>query len=178
MTKDMLARAVRKFKKGDMRAFDYIYDCTHKVVYFVAYSVLRSKEKAEDITQDTYLKAVEHIGHYEEDSHFVAWLTTIAKRLAINEYNKMKHESVTDFTDEGNAFGEVTMPDEDSLGLFKVAHDTLSETDFQIVVMYAVAGYKRREIGKILDMPTSTVSHRYKTAMKKLQQQLKGENYD
>ena len=43
MTKDMLARAVRKFKKGDMRAFDYIYDCTHKVVYFVAYSVLRSK---------------------------------------------------------------------------------------------------------------------------------------
>ena len=70
------------------------------------------------------------------------------------------------------------MPDEDSLGLFKVAHDTLNETDFQIVVMYAVAGYKRREIGKILDMPTSTVSHRYKIAMQKLQQQLKGESYD
>ena len=82
----------------------------------------------------------------------MAWLATIAKRLAINEYNKMKHESVTDFTDEVNAFGEVTMPDEDSLGLFKVAQDTLNETDFQIVVMYAVAGYKRREIGKILDL--------------------------
>lgn len=170
MAKDMLAKAVRKFKKGDMVAFDHIYDSTHKVVYFVAYSVLHSKEKAEDITQDTYLKAVEHIDSYSDDTHFVAWLTTIAKRLAINEYNKQKHEVATEFLEE--QFGTTTMPDEDALGLFKRASEVLSEDDFKIVMLYAVAGYKRREIGALLDMPTSTVSHRYKSAMAKLKNEI------
>ena len=72
MTKDMLARAVRKFKRGDKSAFDYIYDNTYKVVYLVVFSILRSKERAEDVTQDAYVKAVQHLDEYEDDTHFVA----------------------------------------------------------------------------------------------------------
>ncbi len=176
MTKESLARAVRKFKQGDKRAFDYIYDNTYKVVYFVAHSVLRSKERAEDITHDTYLKAVENIDRYEEGTHFLAWLTTIAKRLAINEYNRGKHETSTDITDNISKFGEYTLPDEDSLGLIRLAEETLPEVDFQILIMYAVAGYSRREIGKILGMPTSTVTYKYTMATKTLKQKLEGEN--
>ncbi len=174
MTKELLARAVRKFKQGDKDAFDYIYNNTYKVVYFVAHSVLRSKEKAEDVTHDTYVKAVENIEKFKEETHFLAWLTTIARNLAINEYNKGKFETAVDVNDESSRFGEVTLPDEDGLGLIKTAEEALSDTDFQILIMYAVAGYSRREIGVILDMPTSTVSHRYKLAIKQLKQKLEG----
>ena len=174
MTKDMLARAVRKFKRGDKSAFDYIYDNTYKVVYLVVFSILRSKERAEDVTQDAYIKAVQHLDEYEDDTHFVAWLTTIAKRLAINAYNRSKRDVLTDFADDGHQYGQCNMPDEDSFGLLGTARQLLDDTDYQILIMYAVAGYNRREIGKILDMPTSTVSHRYTKSIKKLKQYLNG----
>lgn len=174
MSDKALEKAVEKLKSGDSRAFDHIYDKTYKVVFFVAFRILGNKHAAEDIVQDTYLKAMSNISAYNSDN-FVAWITTIAKNNALNEYNRVKRQTATDFSAEENyREGTFAMPDEDSFGLISAAKKLLDETDYKIVIMCAVAGYKRREAAKALDMPISTVSYRLKQSLELLARHVKG----
>ena len=174
MAKDALEKAVERLKSGDMSAFDYIYEHTYKVVFFVVHNIVRSKETSEDLVQETYLKAFKHLDGYKTDS-VLAWLTAIARNLALNSYKKGKRETPTDFEAEDYRFGAANMPDEDCFGLIKLAESSLSEEDFQIVVMCAVAGYKRREVSEILKMPVSTVTYKYLEALKTLRKKLEGD---
>lgn len=171
MKKETLDKAMTRLKEGDKSAFDYVYDNTYKVVFFVVHGVLHDKHAAEDVMQDAYVKALESISSYS-DGNALGWLTTIAKRLAINEYNKRKRELPTDFDER--ALGSDSLPDDESIGLIALAEKILSEDDFKILVMCAIAGYKRREVAKLLDMPTSTVTYRYQEALKVLKQKLEG----
>lgn len=174
MSDKALEKAVLRLKEGDSRAFDYIYDTTYKVVFFVAYGILGNKHSAEDVVQDTYLKAVSNIDGYSADN-FTAWITTIARNTALNEYNRTKRQTATDFsTDEHLREGDFSMPDEDSFGLISLAKSLLDETDYKIVIMCAIAGYRRREAAKALDLPISTVSYRLKQSLNLLSRHLKG----
>lgn len=174
MSDKALEKAVRKLKEGDSRAFDYIYDVTYKVVFFVAFRILGNKHAAEDVVQDTYMKAVTGISSYNSDN-FTAWITTIARNNALNEYNRAKRATATDFSAEGDyREGNFSMPDEDSFGLIALAKQLLDETDYKIVVMCVIAGYKRREAAKVLDMPVSTVSYRLKQSLNTLAKHVKG----
>lgn len=171
MKNDTLERAMMRLKQGDKSAFDYVYDNTYKVVFFVAHEVLRDKQSAEDVLQDTYVKAFESIGSYGGGNP-LGWLTTIAKRLAINEYNKRKREAPAELDEK--SLGSVPPPSDDEIGLIALAESVLSEEDFKILIMCAVAGYKRREVAKILDMPTSTVTFRYHEGLKALRKKIEG----
>lgn len=174
MSDKALEKAVAKLRSGDSRAFGHIYDKTYKIVFFVAFRIIGNKQAAEDVVQDTYLKAVTNIDAYDSNN-FTAWITTIAKNLALNEYNKAKRQTSTDFSAEADfREGSFSMPDEDSFGLLDAAKKLLDETDYKIVIMCAVAGYKRREAAKALDMPISTVSYRLKQSLAILAKHVKG----
>lgn len=177
MTKESLEKAMLRLKAGEREAFDYIYDNTYKVVFFVVHNIVRHRETAEDIVQDTYITAFRNMDSYTS-GNLLGWLTTIAKRLALNSYNSGKRERVTDFQEEGEALRIEDMPDDDTIGLIETAEKALSEEDFQIVIMCCVAGYKRREVAKMLNMPTSTVTHRYKTSLDKLKRIIDGGDYE
>lgn len=174
MSDKTLEKAVLKLKKGDSRAFDYIYDKTYKVVFFVALRILGDRHATEDVVQETYMKAVSGICSYNADN-FTAWITTIARNCALNEYNRSKRTTATDFAAEGDyREGAFSMPDEDSFGLISVAKRLLDETDYKIVVMCAIAGYRRREAAKVLGLPISTVSYRLKQSLNTLAKHVKG----
>lgn len=173
MTKEALERAVARLKGGERAQFDVIYDGTYKVVYFVVHAIVGQKEAAEDVVQDTYLTALSHLNSYESDN-FLAWLTTIAKRLALNSVKKRSREVATDFAENERLFGTDDPTDNEAAGLIAAAEKLLPPDDFEIVIMCAVAGFKRREVAKIKNMPVSTVTHRYKTSLEKLEQYLKG----
>lgn len=177
MTKEALEKAVARLKGGDRAQFDVIYDGTYKVVYFVVHSIVGQKEATEDIVQDAYVTALTRLDSYESDN-FLAWLTTIAKRLALNSVKKRSREVATDFAENENLFGATDPTDGEAAGLIAAAEKLLSPDDFEIVIMCAVAGFKRREVAKIKDMPVSTVTHRYKTALTKLEKYLKGGEAD
>lgn len=174
MSDKSLEKAVAKLKNGDSRAFDHIYDKTYKIVFFVAFRILGNKHAAEDAVQDTYMKAVTNIDSYDSDN-FTAWISTIAKNNALNLYNKEKRQTTTDFSAEADfREGSFSMPDEDSFGLISAAKKLLDETDYKIVIMCAVAGYKRREAAKALGLPISTVSYRLKQSLATLAKYVKG----
>ncbi|MEG2274498.1 MAG: sigma-70 family RNA polymerase sigma factor, partial [Clostridia bacterium] len=108
-------------------------------------------------------------------NNFLAYLVTIAKNLSFNEKKKGGRSVYVDFTDNETTYDKrfSTMEQEDEVGVVDIAKKLLSEEDYQIVIMCVVAGYKRREVAEFFDLPISTVSYKYKTALSVIEQYLK-----
>lgn len=160
---------VADYLKGDQKAFDYIYDVTHKIVYFNILYIVKSKATAEDLLHDTYIRAIQNLASYQQGTNFTAWVVRIGKNLALNHVQRYKRETLTDFSEQSYRFGttETELP-----YIFDVARKVLSEEEYQIVMMCQVAGYKRREVAAMLDMPIATITWKNNQALKKLQKHL------
>ena len=105
MTKEKLERYVKRLKEGDTRAFDDIYECTHRAVYFAVFYILRDKMLAEDVLQETFVRALSALGQYREGTNFTAWLCTVGRSLALNELKKRSRETATDFAAAEHLYG-------------------------------------------------------------------------
>ncbi len=164
MKTSALEDKVKKFKNGDKSAFDYIYENTYKPLYFNILYYVKDKMYAEDILHDVYLKAIASLSSYSPDTNFVAWLCKIGKNLALNFIERRKREVLTDFDNpaQGGTY-ETELP-----YVFEIARKVLSEEDYKIVMMCQVAGYKRREVAAIMEMPIGTVTWKNNQALKKL----------
>lgn len=167
-----LEKQVSLLKGGKTEAFDYIYEHTHKTVYFSALYLLKDKSYAEDILQETFIRALSRLEQYSEGTNFVGWLCSIAKSLALNHLKKNKREVPTDFTEQEHRFGgkESEIP-----YIFDLAAKVLAEDEYEIIMLCHVAGYKRREVARMLGMPISTVTWKNKVALKKLETTLRSE---
>lgn len=176
MNKEKLEKKVNEFVLGNAKAFDYIYDVSHKVVFMVAFGILNNRESALDIMQETYRMMIKSIGTYNS-SNFMAWIATIARNLAYNSYNKNKRVVLSDFGDQ--KYDRQIDDERDDGDLFSLAKKLLDEESYLILVMVVVEGYKRREISKMLSMPISTVTYKYKSALKIIEEKLtkEGEKY-
>ena len=157
--------ALLALKRGDERAFEYLYNYAKNAVFYCAYSVLKDRGLAEDIMQNTFIKVRQYAYSYQKGTKPLAWITTIARNLSINEHNKRKREVYTDFS-EYNTHGTYTMSD-DKLVL-DTAFKCLKEKDRQIVIMHVLGGLKHRELAEIFNMPLGTVLFKYNSALKKL----------
>lgn len=168
-----LERKIEKLKEGDLEAFDYIYDCTNRIVYFLILKIVKNKIYAEDILQDTFIRALSCLSQYKKDTNFIGWICAIGKSLAINHLKKIRHEINVDFDlgtyDDNSSENELPY-------IFDIATKILSEDEYKIIMLCHVSGYKRREVSVMLDMPIGTVTWKNNEALKKLKQYLEKED--
>lgn len=165
-----LDKFINKFVNGDASAFDEIYNRTRKSVYYVALSVLRDKALAEDVMQTTYMRVLKNIQGYTLGTNASAWIIKIAKNEAINIKKVRMREQSVDAYENASLFG-VSEPN--TYGeLIDLAKRLLADDEFSILMLVTACGYKRKEIGQILDMPTPTVTWKYNNALSKLREAL------
>ena len=172
MTDEKLEKKVAALKNGDTGAFDYIYDRTNRSVYFSIFYIVRDKMHAEDIMQETYVRAISVIAQYRAGTNFTAWLRPIGKSLAPNHLKRAGREIPTDFEEDAYKYGtsESELP-----FIFDLAARILSEEEYEIIMLCHVAGYKRREVAEMLGMPIGTVTWKNNEALKKLKARLEKE---
>jgi len=84
------------YSKGENQAFDTLLNRYQNRLYSYIYFIVKSSELAEDIFQETFVKAIITIkqGRYTENGKFPAWLTRIAHNLIIDNYRQEKNENV------------------------------------------------------------------------------------
>ena len=164
-----LDKAMQALKDGDTDAFEYIYNETKRVVFYCAFSILKDHGLAEDIMQNTYIKVKQYCHSYQKGTKPIAWITTIARNLSINEHNRRKKELYTDFSDY-NTHASYSLSD-DKLVL-STAFKCLNEREAQLVVMHVLGGLKHRELAEIFNMPLGTVLFKYNYALKKLRKHI------
>jgi RNA polymerase sigma-70 factor (ECF subfamily) len=163
---------VQKLKNGDNNAFDHIYYETKNSVYLVIVSILKDQSLAEDIMQDTYMQMIKSLDHYQIGTNFKNWVVTIARNLALNEYNRRKKTVLVDVTDDQNVLSKVEDPKKEQSYLIEEVLNLLDETERQVVFLRIVDNYLHKDIAKILDMPIGTVLWIYQKAMKKVRKYL------
>lgn len=169
-----LERYIRQLKSGDKDAFDKIYELTYRKIFFVVLPILKDRSLTEDIMQDTYLKFLEKLYEYKAKNS-LAYILTIAKNLAFNEYKKRKREIKTYDSDMDNfsfdSYLDITAENEE---LIKNALSVLNNTERNVFLLHNLENLKHREISIILNKPIGTITWIYQEAIKKMRKYLKG----
>lgn len=176
MAKDPLKHHIKQLKAGQMDAFDEVYHQTKSSVYYTILAILKDPSLSEDIMQETYLKALEKIHQFQPNYMFVTWLTTIAKNLAINTYNKRKRELSMDDQESDYLFPSTDDVYKEAIIRELMVH--LSEDERLIVLYHIVENYKFKDIANMLDKPLGTVTWSYQNALKKLREKAKEGEFD
>lgn len=86
---------VKLYEIGNNQAFEILLLRYKSKVYTYIYLIVRSRELAEDIFQDTFIKAIATIqqGRYVETGKFLAWINRIAHNLIIDHFRRVKNEN-------------------------------------------------------------------------------------
>ena len=164
-------KLIKQLQNGDERAFEQVYNSTSKAVYYVALSVLKNRNLAEDAMQSTYIKVLQNADKYRAGTNAKAWIVTIAKNEALNMKRKLGRELPFDEQQNPALFGAETTSDYGLL--IDVARKTLPEDDFAILMLITACGYKRREVAKIFGKPASTITWKYNNAIAVMRNRLK-----
>ncbi len=154
-------------------------------LYNTALRMTRSPQDAEDLVQETYLKAYRHYDKFEEGTNLKAWLFRIMKNTFINNYRKKQARPIeSDFADvEESMESRLTTPwgkailDPEAELLEQVVDAGVEEAlkelpeDYRMAVMLAdLEHFSYKEIAEILDIPLGTVMSRLYRGRKLLEQ--------
>lgn len=162
---------LHKIGKGDQEAFALLYQQTERALYSYVLSLTKNHHDSLDIMQDTYMKIRASAHLYKPMGKPMAWIFTIARNLTMTHFREAKRYSDDDHDMEDDlSFSYVT--DVTDRLVLQTAMETLSKEEGQIVLLFAVNGYKHREIAESLDIPLSTVLSKYRRALAKLKKAL------
>jgi RNA polymerase sigma-70 factor (ECF subfamily) len=100
---------VHAAKQGDIAAFEQLVKRHTALIFRVAMHILNSREDAEEVVQDAFLKAFQHLPGFEERSRFSTWLTRITVNAALMKLRSLRRAttvSTDEEHDDGTAVGE------------------------------------------------------------------------
>jgi RNA polymerase sigma-70 factor, ECF subfamily len=105
---------VRRARAGELDAFEALTNRYDRQVYSLASRMLRQEQDAEDVTQQTFLSALENLNGFRGDASFATWLLRIASHAALKVIRKRKGletVSLEEVTEEPDSYGTVPHPE-------------------------------------------------------------------
>jgi len=167
------ALIVKKAAKGDAQALAELLRQHYSFLYQYVLKLTMDKSKAEDLTQETMLKAIEKIGTYKGQSKFSTWLIAIASRQAIDRARRFKLEQR--YVQEEGAIRSLRY---ETLGRMNDWPDALEalgqleENQRMAVLLKYYYGYSQEEIAEMLDTPLGTIKSRIHAGIKQLRKEM------
>lgn len=162
---------IRDCLEGRQGAWETLVNMYAKRVFNMAYQFCGSREEAEDLSQDVFLKLYNSLPKYDFQKNFTAWLLTLTKNFLIDEYRKTKWEKR-----QRDEFDErvLTQPSgggpEDSFvrmetrAIIWEGLNRLSSEMRMAVVLRDLQGRSYEEMTEILGLPLGTVKSRVNRA--------------
>jgi len=143
-------------------------------LYHFALILTRERDRAEDLVQETYLRAYRFYNRYECGTNYRAWLFTMMRNIFINEFHQRAKEiSLSDMDGVEEGSEDIYESPNDTFfsgrsmlekGIFRVdiekALNNLPERLKAVVVLKDIEGFDYKEIAKILGCPVGTVMSR------------------
>ena len=178
---------VRAVLDGDAGAYRVLVERYQGRIYAIIYGMVRNREDARDLTQETFVKAYRNLSRFRFGASFYTWLCRIAMNVSIDHLRRQKLRR-TELYEEGTA-------SRDADGVISLAHhrhdpgrdlerkelrdrifaalDTLPPDQKQVILLREIEGLAYKEIAEVVGIPEGTVMSRLYYARKKLQKALK-----
>ena len=174
------AAAVALARDGDSEAFRSLVERHGRAVYRLAHRMTGRPEDAEDVVQETFLKAYRQLGRFESRSNFATWLHRIAVNCSIDRIRSRPHrEAAQDSSDldqfGGDERGDATRVSPERLMLSTEVQDavtaamsSLSQMERAAFVLRHFEGHSIDEISRALGLKTNATKHSIFRAVKKM----------
>jgi RNA polymerase sigma-70 factor (ECF subfamily) len=161
--------------RHNRKAQQVLYDRYSRLLLGVCLRYASDKAEAEDILQDSFLKIYFNINEYSGTGSFVGWLRKVTVNTAITHYHKnlkfRYHVDIDEYVSEEtgvSSFEEDLFTSEE---LFRVLNELPS--GYRMVFnLYAVEGYKHKEIAEMLGIDTNTSKSQYSRARAVIREKL------
>jgi RNA polymerase sigma factor (sigma-70 family) len=163
---------IERVLKGDTQYFSYFVDKYKDIVFSIALKVLRNREDAEEMAQESFIKAFKSLHTFKGNAKFSTWLYRITYNNCISEVRKRKLKYVS--TDDVQIPDEVEemnfdgIPEENRSKYVKAALEKLPEDEYTLILLYYFEDKSVEEIGEITRMTESNVKVKLFRARKKL----------
>ena len=167
--------AVARARSGDEEAFRLLVERHSRSIFRLAYRMTGRAEDAEDIVQETFVRAYRQIRRFEARSHFGTWLYRIAFNCAV-DYTRTRHHrdkpDSLEAMDQAPASGGPTAHDllyaSEIDGRVRQALEALSAQERAAFVMRHFEGCTIDEICHALDLRTNAAKHAVFRAVRKM----------
>jgi len=176
------------YQQGDVRAFELLLTRHRRPIYNFILRYVRSRETAEDLMQEAFLRVIKGAGNYQRQAKFTTWLYTIARNLCVDQSRRAKHrkaqsldQPMSSSADSGSLLDVIPGQDmpsdrlsvsnqlrlkmEDALG-------RLSEEQREVFMMREFGDMPFKEIADVVGVPENTVKSRMRYALEKLRLEL------
>lgn len=166
---------VCKSLQGDMKAFGVLIDRYKQMVFTLACRIIRNKEDAEEIAQDTFLKAHSALETFKGEAKFSTWLYKIAYYRSLDQLKKKKRDIASVSIDQYRSVDIKVMSGvleelerQDRTRLVKTAIDRLTEEDAAIVSLFYFDELSIKEIAEIVSLSPELIKVRLFRSRKQL----------
>lgn len=186
-----LVNLIEKVRLGSQKAQYQLYEKYVRAMYHVCVRIVGKGHEAEEVLQDSFVRAFMRIEEYRGDAAFGAWLKRIVINTSINFLQKKQvdlvsldeilvepafeeDENENDFA-EMNVYTGISEKDtkqKSEISRVKEAINKLSDGYRIVLSLYLFEGYDHEEIGEILGISSSTSKSQYSRAKKRLRTML------
>ncbi|OJF94596.1 RNA polymerase sigma factor [Alkalibacterium sp. 20] len=158
-----------------MVELEEIYSLYFKDVYLFAYSLTRDKHLAEDITSETFLKALKSLDSFKGESDIRVWLFQIAKNTYYSYLRKHKKEialdSIGEIEDETD-IEKIIFLKEESMNVHKVLHQ-LSEPYKEVFTLRLFGELSFKQIGELFGKTDNWACVTFYRAKRKIREEMR-----
>ncbi|KAA3618344.1 MAG: RNA polymerase sigma factor [Calditrichaeota bacterium] len=162
---------ITRLKSGDVDALKLLMQKYQDFVYTLALQMVKSKQVAEELTQDVFIKVFKKINTFAEKSKFSTWLYTITYRSSLNYLEKkqivfnlseLEHENNSDGNEIlanniDDAEENYTFEESEKQKILWSAIDRLPVQQGSIIMLHYLQQFSIREISEMMTIPASTV---------------------
>jgi RNA polymerase sigma factor (sigma-70 family) len=166
---------IESVRKGNVQAFSNLVDKYQKLIYTLALKLLKRPEDAEEMAQDTFVKAFQKLDTYEGKSKFSTWLFSITYNACISELRKRRVEFKSLDDTRISDQDELKMHDyyrevkkEDQEKYLNLALEKLPEDDQVLVTLYYYENQSMDEISTITGLTVSNIKVKIYRSRKKM----------
>ena len=165
---------IRKAQNGNQEAFEWLYQRHVKRIYALCLRMVSDPQRAEELTQDVFVRLWKSLGSFRHESAFTTWMHRLAVNVVVSDMRSTKRRDSrvihTDTLEDFEREVKEAMP-ETRMDLEK-AIAGLPEGAKEMLVLHDIEGYRYREIAEMLGVAEGTVKSQISRARRLLREVL------
>lgn len=161
---------MEKMRAGNKEGLREIYTDYARYIWSVVYGVVKSKENAEDITSEFFIRLWEKADSYRTGSGHRTYITVMARNMAIDYIRKYGREEASETIEMTEEIPKESRVEQQVINRMdmEAALKTLNDSERQIINLKIMGDLTFKEISRVMKQPMGTVTWKYRNALEKL----------